>query len=600
MSLELKNRYRTTTAIFVFTALFLSLVLSACAPWYEKYNIRSDEDLTDIAAIPELCKALKDSDPEIRIKAAAALGNIGPDALSAVPDLKKAMGDGLYPVRSEAANAMEKIVGKLVDKDKKYRELMISVYMVRLESRDWMERRDAADKLGEMGPVAARAVPALIKALLDDSIYSEHYYEVRRSAARALGKMGFKARAANPALIKALDSHDYDVRIEAARALGKIGPKSDKAVIRALKKALDDPDFDVRREAAISLGAFESYGSVATDDLVKALSDQDFDVKREAAKALGKIGPKTDPVVNALLYALLNDTDEDVRLAAVLALGNVAPQYRAKVLPAVIAALNDENSRVRLGAIHTISGFGIYNDEVGQALERTGHEDKSTEVKKAALDTLIELKSGSTRKATRNKTQKNKASGKSLPKGITETAIPAAGAAAATAVPGKGAVVGKTAPPKIVKITADALNIRSGPGLAYKKLGKLFPNETPKVLEVGEKWIKVQKSNGLTGFVSKDYVVLTETAIPAAGAAAATAVPGKGAAVEKTAPPKIVKITADALNIRSGPGLAYKKLGKLFPNETPKVLEVGEKWIKVQKSNGLTGFVSKDYVVLGK
>ncbi|OQX63432.1 MAG: hypothetical protein B5M56_02795 [Desulfococcus sp. 4484_241] len=72
----------------------------------------------------------------------------------------------------------------------------------------------------------------------------------------------------------------------------------------------------------------------------------------------------------------------------------------------------------------------------------------------------------------------------------------------------KNTAIGRAACPKITAITADALNIRSGPGLAYKKLGKLFPNERPKVLKVDGKWIKIQTTNGLTGFVSRDYVIL--------------------------------------------------------------------------------------------
>ncbi len=274
-----------------------------------------------------------------------------------------------------------------------------------------------------------------------------------------------------------------------------------KAALHRLNRVISDyPDVGELDEA-------RHYISIITDNLVKALSDEDPDVRLEAVKTLGKTGPKTDPAVDALIHLLSNDTNENVRAAAMLALGNVAPGYRTKALSAVIAALSDDSSRVRLGAIQTISAFGIYNNQVEQALEKTGHEDESIEVKEAALNALIVMKTKAAKKlAAKNKID-NKGSVKTPPSGV-KTAAPSAESAVSTPVPEKNTAIGRAACPKITAITADALNIRSGPGLAYKKLGKLFPNERPKVLKVDGKWIKIQTTNGLTGFVSRDYVIL--------------------------------------------------------------------------------------------
>ena len=89
-----------------------------------------------------LLKALKDKDPDVRMYACLALGQVGPKAASAVPELSLALKD-------EAAAV----------------------------------RRSAAGALGKMGPAAKPAVPAL-KAAAEDSDG-----DMRRMAAEALKKI---------------------------------------------------------------------------------------------------------------------------------------------------------------------------------------------------------------------------------------------------------------------------------------------------------------------------------------------------------------------------------------------------------------------------
>ena len=75
---------------------------------------------------------------------------------------------------------------------------------------------------------------------------------VRGYAAWTLGEIGPKARAAIPALVKALGDSDADVRRLAAGALGEIGPE-DTETLSALEKVLKDADPDVRNAAAMTL-----------------------------------------------------------------------------------------------------------------------------------------------------------------------------------------------------------------------------------------------------------------------------------------------------------------------------------------------------------
>src|SRR5206468_1023941 len=93
-------------------------------------------------ALPVLTEALRDmEDPQIQELAAAALGQIGPDAAAAVPDLGKALSCPVAVVR-----------------------------------------RNCAIALGKMGSAAEPAVPQMISSLKGET---EKEAEVRRFVAEA-------------------------------------------------------------------------------------------------------------------------------------------------------------------------------------------------------------------------------------------------------------------------------------------------------------------------------------------------------------------------------------------------------------------------------
>jgi HEAT repeat protein len=87
-----------------------------------------------------------------------------------------------------------------------------------LKEGDDSSRAGAASALGDLGPGAKTAVPALAAALRDE------YEGVREQAARALGQIGPDAKAAVPALQVTLRDTVDPVRLAAADALKKIDP----------------------------------------------------------------------------------------------------------------------------------------------------------------------------------------------------------------------------------------------------------------------------------------------------------------------------------------------------------------------------------------
>ena len=93
----------------------------------------------------------------------------------------------------------------------------VSHWLRALHDPDPKERREAADKLGNVGPADPAACPALVEALRDPDA------RVRGAAILGLVRCGAAAKTAVPAL-RDLQEHDPDpgVRGYAGRALEKI------------------------------------------------------------------------------------------------------------------------------------------------------------------------------------------------------------------------------------------------------------------------------------------------------------------------------------------------------------------------------------------
>jgi len=173
-------------------------------------------------------------------------------------------------------------------------------------------RWTAADILGQIGPDAADATPALGQALADDDPL------VRRVAAESLGKIGPPASAAVPALAAMLQSED---RIYAVKALIRFKTAARDAA-PALIAVLKDPSPEVRWNACEALGDMQAKAAVSA--LQDLLADPEDRVREHAAEALGEIGPDAAAAVPAL-RRLLADPDAGVREEAIKALKRIDP-----------------------------------------------------------------------------------------------------------------------------------------------------------------------------------------------------------------------------------------------------------------------------------
>ena len=132
-------------------------------------------------------------------------------------------------------------------------------------------------------------------------------------------------------------------------------------------------------------------------------------------------------------------------------------------------------------------------------------------------------------------------------------------------------------------VTADALNVRSGPSTSYSITTKLYKGDKVEILETSNGWHKIKASNGKIGWVSGDYIKVSSgsTSQPSTSTTKAT-------------------VTATSLNVRSGAGTSYSVITKLSKGTVVDVIESASNgWKKIKTSGGTTGWASGDYLTTG-
>lgn len=166
----------------------------------------------------------------------------------------------------------------------------VKTLVTQLGSIDEEMRAGAASELGLMGPRAKGAVPALAKALGDDSSW------VADRALEAIKRIGPDAV---PALVKALGSPDDAVRAGAMRILVESFARDLKPHLRAVALLLRDENSAAREHAATALG---QPGEAAIDLLIGAFAARESHAREAAVLGLGKIGGSAvEPLAKALL-----------------------------------------------------------------------------------------------------------------------------------------------------------------------------------------------------------------------------------------------------------------------------------------------------------
>ena len=119
-------------------------------------------------------------------------------------------------------------------------------------------------------------------------------------------------------------------------------------------------------------------------------------------------------------------------------------------------------------------------------------------------------------------------------------------------------------------VTASVLNVRSEPSTDAERVGTLKKGAEVVINETLDGWYLITAGD-LTGYVSAEYISLDGT------------VPEEGL------------VLYSALNVRTGPGTSYSRIGTLKMGSTVTVLGESGGWYKVS-SGSLTGYASAKYI----
>ncbi|MSU62007.1 MAG: HEAT repeat domain-containing protein [Pedosphaera sp.] len=227
-----------------------------------------------VTATPELSKALRDPDSNIRMYAAMALTRVGPVG---IPGLIQALDDpsrrareaamgGLVQLGSDASPAISKLIHCL------------------------RTPNDTPFAHAALKSIGKPAVPALIELLSWDDL------TIQCEAVRILGKIGSPARGAIPPILALAHHPAFELRRHVMTSLGRICFSCD-SVPATLREALNDSHRDVRIAAAAQLRSDERIARETVTLLISDLRSGIAAKQASAVEALGRMGAWAVPAI---------------------------------------------------------------------------------------------------------------------------------------------------------------------------------------------------------------------------------------------------------------------------------------------------------------
>lgn len=274
-------------------------------------------------AMPALLPLLADRESRVRDAAAAALQRIGPQAVPGLIAIVETRDVQRLKAWAESVARVSWWYTKLdadtiLDPAKVATGLSWEAYDLMAERARLEAAQEAALRvLGNLGPAAAPAAPAIVGALADRNP------SVTLAAIHALARVGLATAGAAPALVQLLVHESKAIREAAAKALAQ----SDQAwaaepgvaeALTALAKRLSGSG----AAGQAALEALVALGPGAVPTLTQTLAAGDRIAREQAARALGRIGPAASAAIPALTRAL-QDPHPWVQKEAAAALAQV-------------------------------------------------------------------------------------------------------------------------------------------------------------------------------------------------------------------------------------------------------------------------------------
>jgi HEAT repeat protein len=339
-------------------------------------------------AVDPLLELLKDKDPELRLRAirAFAFSRDLPDR--AIKPIIARLEDDNDAVRIAAPAALARLGPRAAP--------AIPALIKAVKAKGPL----AAATLGMIGPLAKDAVPALREALADqdtvvtspvladtgDPATGPPSMSLAGAAAFALAQLGPDAAPAVPDLIKALGHKRPEDRTLAVQALGRVGGQSPEAVAALGRVLADDKELPAVQLAAVD--ALGKLGEAGTAPLVEALKSKKADVRRAAVTALAQ-SPALPAAAVPALAGRLRDDAPSVRTSAAAALGEIGERAK-EAAPDLGRALaeNGQPPEVVKAAAAALARLG----DTGTAALVAALKDKQPAVRAAAAAAMGDVR----------------------------------------------------------------------------------------------------------------------------------------------------------------------------------------------------------------
>ena len=201
-----------------------------------------------------------------------------------------------------------------------------------------------------LGRIAAEGNPEALAILA--GLIETPRWAVGHQATWALLQLGPKARPAVPALVKALKDPRQVVRSHSAEALREVGAADVRAVIPALMAAMDDENEVVRNHAMRTLSEYGAEAKAAVPKMVERLWDSGPGA--DVARSLGRIGPGAADAVPALLVSLEMTVPNWQRDEIREALDRIMPRTSGATVEGSIGAMKSEDPSGRYHAAYEL------------------------------------------------------------------------------------------------------------------------------------------------------------------------------------------------------------------------------------------------------
>ncbi len=136
-----------------------------------------------------------------------------------------------------------------------------------------------------------------------------------------------------------------------------------------------------------------------------------------------------------------------------------------------------------------------------------------------------------------------------------------------------------------VEVTGTTVNLRQGPGTSYKVVGKVSKGTVLTVVDKSGDWYKITGQGIPVGYISSSLVKIRNNV-------ATTGSSSTQGSVAQGTQNKAALVTGQVVNLRSGPGTSYSKVGQLVKGDTVQVLKSSSDWYLVKTESGAQGWVA--------